>query len=127
MSDPIKPEDVNPSIKALTFTLAQVNRDVAEHYTRVRNDLSAATSFYSSHVTEEVTRVLAERQAAEDVRANRRNRNNLLKLLVVLAMELVLPTLISLHVVPIWMVTYEVLVITAPDIALTVYAYFRRY
>jgi hypothetical protein len=68
-----------------------------------------------------------ERQAIEDERAIRRNRNRLLILIAVLIMELVVPTLYGMHLLPLLFVKYEVLAITLPDALLTVYAYVRRY
>lgn len=68
-----------------------------------------------------------DRQVIEDERAIKRNRNRMLILLVVLAMELIVPTLYGWHLLPALVVKYEVLAITAPDILLTIYAYMRRY
>lgn len=70
---------------------------------------------------------IEKRQEAEDVRANRRNRNRILILVVVLLMELIVPTLYGWHMLPAFFLKYEVLAITAPDALLTVYAYIRKY
>jgi hypothetical protein len=69
----------------------------------------------------------AERKAAEDIRANRRNRNRILILVTVLIMELVVPTLYTWHLIPALFIKYEVLAITLPDALLTVYAWRKRY
>jgi hypothetical protein len=70
---------------------------------------------------------IEERQQAENIRANRRNRNRILILIVVLIMELAVPTLYGMHLLPSFFLKYEVLAITVPDAALTVYAYIRKY
>lgn len=67
------------------------------------------------------------RQAAEDKRANARNRNRLYILAVVLIMELFVPTLAGMHLLPPIVIKYEVLAITAPDALLTVWAYAHKY
>jgi hypothetical protein len=74
-----------------------------------------------------VVEVLKDREAAENLRANRRNRNRILILIVVLIMELTVPTLYGMHLLPALFLKYEVLAITAPDALLTVYAYVRKY
>jgi hypothetical protein len=67
------------------------------------------------------------RQKAEDLRANARNRNRIYILVVVLIMELAVPTLYGMHMLPALFLKYEVLAITAPDALLTVWAYIHKY
>jgi hypothetical protein len=85
------------------------------------------TGDFDNRVLELVNGAIKNRQAVEDERAIHRNRNRILILLVVLAMELIVPTLYGWHILPAIFVKYEVLAITAPDALLTVYAYVKRY
>jgi hypothetical protein len=86
----------------------------------------SASGEFDDRVKHLISDAERERQSIEDVRAVKRNRNRLYILGVVLAMELIIPTIIQATG---WLLLsrYEVLAITAPDIALTVYAYMRRY
>jgi hypothetical protein len=79
------------------------------------------------HVRTLIDSAEEERQKIEDERAIKRNRNRMLILAVVLLMELIVPTLYGWGMLPAICIKYEVLAITAPDIALTLYAYLRRY
>lgn len=99
------------------------------HHVAVESDTESSSSLsgeFDDRVKHLISDAERERQSIEDVRAVKRNRNRLYILGVVLAMELIIPTIIQATG---WLLLsrYEVLAITAPDIALTVYAYMRRY
>jgi hypothetical protein len=94
--------------------------------TDTKTDDSAHGQF-DNRVLTLVKGALESRQAVEDVRANHRNRNRIYILLTVLVMELIVPTLYGMHLLPKFFLTYEVLAITLPDALLTVYAYLRKY
>jgi hypothetical protein len=107
---------------------ALVSEQTSKQVREVAASLSQRfTSMLTTYVPDAISQAEKVRQATEDERAIKRNRNRMLILVVVLAMELVVPTLAGIHVLPMIMVKYEVLCITAPDIALTMYAYFKRY
>lgn len=82
---------------------------------------------YDNRVMTLVNGAIKAREARENERANLRNRNRLLILMVVLIMELVVPTLYGWHLLPYFFLKYEVLAITLPDALLTVYAFWRKY
>jgi hypothetical protein len=94
--------------------------------TETQTDQTAKGEFDNRLMTL-VNGAVESREKAENVRANRRNRNRILILLVVLFMELIVPTLYGWHVLPAIFLKYEVLAITLPDALLTVYAYIRKY
>jgi hypothetical protein len=71
-----------------------------------------------------VTRATAERQAVEDIRANRRNRNRSLTLLVALVLGFITPTLCAVTGIP---TAYGFCMIIVPDAFITFYALVRKY
>lgn len=72
----------------------------------------------------EVSRATAERQAVEDMRANRRNRNRALTLLVALVLGFTTPTLCKMFGIPL---AYAFCVVIVPDAFITFYALVRKY
>lgn len=73
---------------------------------------------------EEANKAINERQRTEDIRANRRNRNRFLTLLVALIMGFVTPTLCVFLGIAI---AYSFVVILLPDALITLYALIRKY
>lgn len=112
------------TVRLAAIVAEQTNKSVREMAVSLQERMTKAITTYVPAAISQAEKV---RQATEDERAVKRNRNRMLILVVVLVMELIVPTLASAHLLPMIMVKYEVLCITAPDIALTMYAYFKRY
>lgn len=100
------------------------NRTQFTQHTTTESDVAGD---FDNRLMELVNGAVEAREERENMRANARNRNRLLIMLAVLAMELIVPTLYGWHVLPTLFVKYEVLAITLPDLLLTVYAYLRKY
>lgn len=77
-------------------------------------------------VRSEAIALAAEREARETDRANRRNRNRSLTLLVALAMGFLVPSVL-LPLLPAGFASYSFVVIIIPDALITLYAYVKRY
>lgn len=74
----------------------------------------------------EVSNVLADRQRAEDIRANRRNRNRSLTLFVALGMFFIVPPAMQALGLSAYLV-YAPVIAIFPDALITLYAYIRKY
>lgn len=131
--------DLNPGTAPLTVPADYVRNVDTEHHLTEHVEGSKTTFSQDTKTDDQshgaidnrlmtiVDGRIEERQAAENLRANRRNRNRILILVVVLLMELIVPTLYGWGVLPVFFLKYEVLAITLPDALLTVYAYIRKY
>jgi len=126
-ADAIMPPPAVNDVSLASFALTQVTRITEDAKHEFGTQVTRLQQYYESRVTQAVQDAQEARQRTEDTRAVRRNRNRILSLLVVLAMELIIPTLAVRGWLPSFVVRYEVLAITAPDLALTAYAWLRRY
>jgi hypothetical protein len=120
------PADYTRKVDESHHTEEHVVGNETEFKTEQQTDSTAKGEFDNRLMTL-VNGAVESREKAENVRANRRNRNRILILVFVLIMELAVPTLYGLHLLPLLFVKYEVLAITLPDALLTVYAYVRKY
>lgn len=120
------PADYVRKVDESHHTTEHVVGNETEFSTESQTDSTAKGEFDNRLMTM-VNGAVETREKAENVRANRRNRNRILILVFVLLMELVVPTLYGWGLLPILFVKYEVLAITLPDALLTVYAYVRKY
>jgi hypothetical protein len=126
-ADAIMPPPVVNDVSLASFALTQVTRITEDAKHEFGTQVTRLQQYYESRVTQAVQDAQAARQKLEDTRAVRRNRNRILTMLVVLAMELIIPTLAGWGLLPPLIIHYEVLAITAPDLALTAYAFHKRY
>jgi hypothetical protein len=124
---------VNDTNRKYTVT-TDVSRKSVENVTGDKTHVNETTKTtreltgdFDNRVIELIDGELKERKAEEDKRADARNRNRILSLIVVLAFELLVPMLYGYGILPSFFMKYEVLAITAPDALLTMYAYFRKY
>jgi hypothetical protein len=120
------PADYQRSIDTEQHTNLHVHGATTTFDTERKTDDSAG-GVYDNRVMEMIDGALTRRKVDEDKRANARNRNRLWILGVVLLMEMFVPTLAGMHLLPLIVVKYEVLAITAPDAFLTLYAFWRKY
>lgn len=99
------------------------------------NQASALQSYAPSVADWRITVAETRRQAFEDQRANRRNRNRLLTILVGLLGSLLIPTALTVAAhaglispaMTMILTRYMVALIVIPDVAVTAYALWRRY
>jgi hypothetical protein len=120
------PADYVRKVDTSRHTTEHVVGNETHFKTETQTD-DAAKGEFDNRLMTMVNGAVENREKAENVRANRRNRNRLLILAAVLIMEMVVPTLYGVHLLPKIFLTYEVLAITLPDALLTVYAYVRKY
>jgi hypothetical protein len=120
------PANYQRSIDTEQHTNLHVHGATTTFDTERKTDDSAG-GVYDNRVMEMIDGALTKRKVDEDKRANARNRNRLWILAVVLLMEMFVPTLAGMHLLPMIVVKYEVLAITAPDAFLTLYAFWRKY
>jgi len=131
---PVQESDALNGVPADYVRHVDTERHVNEHvhgktttFSQDSKTDDASSGVFDNRLMQIVDGRIEARQAAEDIRANRRNRNRILILVVVLIMELAVPTLYGMHLLPAFFLKYEVLAITAPDALLTVYAYIKKY
>lgn len=92
----------------------------AEHHRRYADETA------HSIAQREVATVLAQRQQAEDVRANKRNRNRSLTLIVALGMFFIVPPGMQALGLAAYLV-YAPVIAIFPDALITLYAYIKKY
>lgn len=84
------------------------------------------TGEFDDRVMRLIKRAETERQQIEDLRANRRNRNRFLTLIVALVMGFLTP--IGLNAMGlVWLLPYAFAIILVPDALITAWAYVKRY
>jgi hypothetical protein len=120
------PADYQRTVDVSRHTTEHVHGNRTAFDTETHTDDSAGGTI-DNRLLEVIDGRIQRRQEAEDKRANARNRNRLYILVFVLVMEMFLPTLAGMHLLPPIVIKYEVLAITAPDALLTVYAFWRKY
>jgi hypothetical protein len=128
-----QPEDGDP----ITRTSYTETRDQTTHEIKTVNghdvhvDVQTDTDDrftgeFDNRVIRLIKRADSERQQIEDVRANRRNRNRFLTLLVALIMGFLTPFGLKTMGLA-WMLPYAFAIILVPDAMITAYAYIRHY
>jgi hypothetical protein len=128
-----RPEDGDP----ITRTSYTQTRDQTKHEIKTVNghdvhvDVQTdtddrLTGEFDDRVMRLIQRADSERQEIEDVRANRRNRNRFLTLVVALVMGFLTP--IGLKWMGLaWLLPYAFAIILVPDAMITAWAYIKRY
>jgi hypothetical protein len=128
-----RPEDGDP----ITRTNYTQTRDQTTHkittvnghdvHVDVQTDTDdRLTGEFDDRVMRLINRADRERQEIEDVRANRRNKNRFITLIVALIMGFLTP--IGLHAMGLaWLLPYAFAIILVPDAMITAWAYIKRY
>lgn len=86
-----------------------------------------ATETATTVAKREVTRALAETQATEDLRANRRNRNRTYTLIVALMFTFLVPYVVANILHDASLLKYATGIAIIPDALITLWAYVRKY
>lgn len=124
------PADYQRTVDVSRHTTEHVHGSKTTFDTETKTDDSAGGVIDNrllSVIDGEIVARANESKAEEDARANKRNMNRIYLMLSVLVMELFLPTLAGMGLLPLIFIKYEVLLITAPDALLTIWAFHRKY
>lgn len=128
-----RPEDGDPVTRtSYTQTRDQTRHEITtvnghDVHVDVQTDTDdRLTGEFDDRVMRLIQNADDERQKIEDVRANRRNRNRFLTLLVALVMGFLTP--LGLKVMGLaWLLPYAFAIILVPDAMITAWAYIKRY
>lgn len=126
-------EDVLSDVDGVPASFTQhVETDVSDDgKASIVTTSSESTLVTPSRVEDIAKQVYADldkqRQAKEDARAVKRNRNRINILLVALMMTFLVPFIVANVLHADSLLKYSTLIAIVPDFALTIYAYFRKY